>query len=84
MQQGESIGLRIGDHLLSAPGFARGILPSGPDAKGRVLVYPTRFFPGVATTTMASRIALSAGEHRSDINFTVDLLYGLIDPRLRP
>ncbi len=73
-QQGESSGLRIGDHLLSAPGLARGILPTGPDASGRVLVCPTQFFPGVATTTTASRIALSPGEHRSDINFTVDLV----------
>jgi hypothetical protein len=69
----EGLGLRVNDHLLVSPIMARGVL-AAPDRNGRLLVYPTRFFPGVPTTTLATRIPLSSGEHRTGINFTMDLV----------
>jgi hypothetical protein len=72
-QSADGTGLRVGNHFLTSPTIARGFAPA-PDRTGRVLVYPTRYFPGVPTTTLATRITLSSGEHRGGINFTMDLV----------
>jgi hypothetical protein len=73
-QSADGTGLRVGNHLLSSALMARGFAPPAPDRNGGLLIHPTRFFPGVPTTTHATRITLSSGEHRGGIDFTMDLV----------
>src|SRR5262249_7116286 len=43
--------------------------PPEPTDDGRVIVYPTTFFPGVTSPAGASVITIKSGEERSGVNF---------------
>ena len=68
-------GVRIGDLVLSqgrsAPGTGqRSPLPGiAPPGGGRVLVYPTVYYPVAATPSDATVIPIGAGEERLNIDF---------------
>jgi protocatechuate 3,4-dioxygenase beta subunit len=46
---------------------SRVLIPPPPTAAGRMAVYPTTFFPAAPTAREATRIALQAGEERTDV-----------------
>ncbi|MEO8484675.1 MAG: carboxypeptidase-like regulatory domain-containing protein [Acidobacteriota bacterium] len=68
-------GVRVGDFLLKTGGGGlNGPAPDAPRivpprADGRLLVYPTLYYPAGTTATQATVITLASGEERSDIDF---------------
>ena len=64
-------GMRVGDFQVQAGGLNRWatVLPSGPD--GRLLVYPTVFYPGVTSATEATIVTVASGEQRSGVDLVL-------------
>lgn len=66
-------GFRVGDALLQ-PLDALARSAPAPGADGRVLVYRTTFYPGVAAVSQAQDVELAAGDDRSGVDITLSLV----------
>ena len=66
-------GVRVGDLILQMEGGRGGspIPPPGDD--GRLMMYPTQFYPNAGVITQASVIALQSGDERSDVDMQLRL-----------
>lgn len=63
-------GLRVGPLMVSSKG---GIVPL-PGDDGRLMAYPTTFYPGTTTSRQASVVSLAAGEVRGGVDFRLRLI----------
>ena len=67
-------GFRVGDLILQTEGGRSGgspIPPPGDD--GRVMMYPTQFYPNAGVIAQATVIALQSGDERSDVDMQLRL-----------
>jgi hypothetical protein len=73
--RGDSSGLRVGDFVIRPSGVgSRGLPPPAPAANGRMMMYPTQYFPSAMTTTQASLITLKSGEDHGGVDLQLKLL----------
>ena len=62
-------GVRLGNYMVASASGAPPILA----ADGKLFVYQTAFYPGVAVPVQAEVVTLKSGEERSDVNFQLRL-----------
>jgi protocatechuate 3,4-dioxygenase beta subunit len=62
-------GVRLGNYMVASASGAPPIL----GADGKLFVYQTAFYPGVAVPVQAEVITLKSGDERSDVNFQLRL-----------
>jgi hypothetical protein len=79
-----STGVRIGDSLLQS---STGIAAPGSD--GRVMIYQSIYFPGVASITQATAVTVKSGEERSGVDLSLKLaptasVSGMVSGRTGP
>jgi hypothetical protein len=67
---GTGVGVRVGDQIVSS---SSSVQPS-VQASGRLLAYPTVFYPSVMSAAQATRVSLVSGEDRSGIDFQLRLV----------
>jgi hypothetical protein len=74
---GGSGGYRVGDFIFQPSGTlgsrGTGSAPA-PGADGRVLTYPSTFYPGVGVIAQATPITVASGEDRAQIDLQLKLL----------
>lgn len=70
-----SPGQRVGDWVLQGPASSRGepVAP-GVDAGGRMLVYPTLFYPSSRSLADAQVVTLASGDERSGMDLAVHVV----------
>jgi 5-hydroxyisourate hydrolase-like protein (transthyretin family) len=61
-----------GRFLLQPANRGAGALP--PDAAGRVMVYPTQYYPSATTVSQASAIVVTSGEDRTGVDMQLKLV----------
>jgi len=62
-------GVRLGNYMVASASGAPPIL----SADGKLFVYQTAFYPGVAVPVQAEAITLKSGDERGDVNFQLRL-----------
>ena len=61
-------GLQIGDALLQLNQFNSSALPPPPGPDGKLLAYPTTFYPNVTTSSRAIVVSIASGDDKSGID----------------
>jgi hypothetical protein len=67
-------GTRVGDLMLQTSSYSRGASPPPPTEDGRVLAYPTVFYPSAPVATQATLLTLASGEDRVRIDLHLKLV----------
>jgi protocatechuate 3,4-dioxygenase beta subunit len=72
-----SAGTRVGSFIFqTSTGSVRPPVVPQPEAGGRVFVYPTQFFPGVARLVDASVVTVATGQNRIGLDWQLQLVPG--------
>ena len=68
-------GIRMGDAILQPVGpYSAGMVPPGPDERGRVLAYQTTFYPATTDIGRAEVLTLRPGEERTGVDIHLRLV----------
>jgi hypothetical protein len=70
----DSSGTRVGNFVLQSSGFPRSATAPTPTEDGRVLSYPTVFYPEATTSARAAVITVASGEEKVGVDFQLRLV----------
>ena len=65
-------GFRIGDLIVGTDtGNGARVIQAVTSPDGRLMVYPTSYFPGTASLSQATKLTVGSGEDRTGVNFAI-------------